>query len=87
MWCASDLTDHQEEQRYEEGRARAAQPVGRALRFVLREKKNHPGEIQARDTWLLRRMGFRGTRVAAGKTGNANRGSKERWCQEWRWRE
>lgn len=55
MWCASDLTDHQEEQRWrdEEGRAWAAQSMGRGLRFVLREKKNHTGEIQARDTWPL----------------------------------
>lgn len=31
--------------------------------------------------------GLQRDKVAAGKTGNANRGSEERWCQEWRWRE
>lgn len=31
--------------------------------------------------------GLQRDKVAAGKTGNASRGSKERWCQEWRWRE
>lgn len=54
--------------RDEEGRKQALWGVGTGLRFVLDERKNHwrtasrgpPG----------RRIGFRGARVAAGKTGN-----------------
>lgn len=68
MRCAPDLTDHQEDGETKKAENRLFGGVGTGLRFVLHERKNHwrtasqgpPG----------RRTGFRGARVAAGKTGN-----------------